>query len=202
MRRNCTGVVIVMDEVSGAGLSVCAKLRAAAASANVKANHIRDILASWSLPSRVLPWCRRGRRTLRRILVLIIPLNCPENLPKKALFLLVVLGTLGRRGRLHRRWGRKWLGCLLSRIRHHRRGGRMRPYSEDLLEEIALITRRHLAGLVWLSAGDKGGFIIVRAYRRSQIVRYLVELYVYHPGRRSKGLNSVLVLRQSHRPLH
>src|SRR5205807_2656685 len=119
----------------------------------------------WSLPSRVLPWCRRGRRTLRRILVLIIPLNCPEKLAKKALFLLIVLGTLGRLGRLHHRWGRKWLGCLLGRISHRHWRSRMGSDTEDLLEEIPLIARSHLAGLIRLGAGEEGGVIIIRTHR-------------------------------------
>src|SRR5437588_1798103 len=156
----------------------------------------------WSLPSRVLPWCRRGRRTLRRILVLIIPLNCPKNLAKKALFLLIVLGTLGRLGRLYDRWGRKWLGCLLSRIRHRRRRTRMWSNAKDLLEEIALITSGHLAGLIRLSARDKGRFVIVRTDGSGQVIRYFVELYVDHSGRRIEGTNSILVLWQGDRAFH
>ena len=46
MRRSWTGVVIVIDELSIGGLSVCEKQQAAAAIANVKANRARDMRAS------------------------------------------------------------------------------------------------------------------------------------------------------------
>ena len=46
MRRSCTGVVIVTDELSVAGLLACPKAQQTAARANVKANLARDMVAS------------------------------------------------------------------------------------------------------------------------------------------------------------
>src|SRR5262249_2992977 len=121
---------------------------------------------SRSLPSRVLPWCRRGRRTRRRILVLIIPLYCPQKLAKKAPFLFVVLITFGRRGRPpHPRGRGRPLGCLPGKLKHRRVGPRLRSRPEDLLEEIPLVPGGHFAVLIWLGARYKGSFVVVWAHR-------------------------------------
>ena len=58
--------------------------------------------------------------------------------------------------------------------------------AKDLLEEIALITSGHLAGLIRLSARDKGRFVIVRTDGSSQVIRYFVELYVDYSGKPSR----------------
>src|SRR5581483_1377077 len=151
MRRSCVGVVIVWELSLIRGISVWAN-EPTAVKANSSANQERYItMTSPGRWSRVLPRRRLRLRTLRRILVLIISLNGPKKLAKKSLFLFVVLGisSLGRLRRLPRLnglTGHRSLG-LLSGIRHRRRRRRLRTYSEELLEEVALVTGSHLAGL-------------------------------------------------------
>src|SRR6185437_3336546 len=206
MRRSCVGVVMVWELSLIRGISVWAN-DPTAVKANSSANQERYItMTSLGRWSRVLPRRRRWLRTLRRILVLIISLNGPKKLVKKALFLLVVFG-IGGLGRLRRLSGLDRLTWdrsldLLSGIRHRRRCGRLWTNSQEFLKEVALVASGHLARLARLSAGDECGRVIVGTDGCCQVICDLVESYFDHSRRWRKLLYSVFVLRKGNSPLH
>jgi hypothetical protein len=137
-------------------------------------------------------------------LVRIIPLYGPKNLPKKSLFLLTVVisgrGTLAGLTGLNR--CSNPLSGLLGWVNAGRRCRGLGDYSEQLLEEAALIACSHLAGLAWLGARYEGRWIVIRTYRRGKVIRDFVEAYLHDSWRRRKGLYAILILRKSDSPLH
>src|SRR4051794_25800111 len=152
--------------------------------------------------SRVLPGGRLWRRTLRRILVLIIPLNGPKKLAKKALFLLLVI-TSGHLGRWGRGRGRqRTLSHLLRGSRSGGRSGGMRSNPKKLLKEIALVSGGHFTGLAGFGAGDESRLINIGTYWSSKVIGDLIELYFNDTCGWGEGLHAVFVLRKSYGPLH
>ena len=130
----------------------------------------------------------------------------PKRRPQKPgfffFFVLVLIGGLVLRlGWLRGRgFGRRWLLRDTGGVRRRLGYGALAE-AEDLLEEIALVAHRVVAGVGGLRAIEEGGGVVVGAGGVGEQVGGVVELDLDDAGGRHKVL-SIGVLRQLHRVLH